>query len=1109
MKEVQNIFSLLRKKGIIPSIDTSGKHLKLTGNVSNLSHEEKEAITHYKNEILSALSKSNGQVSSVIKKAPERSDYPLSPGQWRMWVLSQFKQGTTAYNMTGVFRLEGKLSPEKLEQAFIMLIEKYEILRTSFIKTDIEQVRQVITPLHKLSFALPIENLSDQNQSETHVLALAKIHSQTVFDLTEAPLLKAKLYKYKENKWIFAYVMHHIIADGWSIAIFMKELMAFYKALITETHTTFEPLDLQYKDYVHWLESEEVQKRWDTQKKYWLSKFKNPLPVLNLTGDYTRPPVKTFNGARVTAYLDQTLANNFQTLCNRQKTTLFSGLLTLVYILLYKYTAQKDIVIGTPVAGRTYKVLEEQIGLFINTLPLRATFGETDSFSQLLGTVTRNTLEAFEHQEYPFDTLLDAIELKRDPGRNPLFDVLVILQNNERYDLNSVGEELHITHLGEEVVTSKLDLQFDFTQKENRLEIALTYNTDIYSKETAIRFTEHLQNLIKGVLVEPEKPIRELHMLSEKEKQELLSCQGARVPLKAEKSTLIAMLERPLKTMPEAPAVLSGDRIMSYQELHQEANRLSHFLHSSLALAPEDRIAVKLPRDEWLLISLLAVLKAGCAYVPVDTTYPQERVAYIEKDSGCKFTIDEECLEKYRTVRDTLETTSPKHKITSSQLAYIIYTSGSTGLPKGVMIEHRNVVAFLDWAEEEFDHETFEVVYATTSHCFDLSVFEFFFPLSIGKKVRILDNALSIKDGLAQDTGVLINTVPSALTMLLDTHVSFSGVRVLNVAGEPFPPALTGRLPLSEIEVRNLYGPSEDTTYSTCFRIDKPCKNSVPIGRPIKNTSAYVLSEHMELLPKGAVGELYLSGEGISRGYFKRDALTDAVFVQNPFMPEELMYRTGDLVKWLPDGNLAFLGRKDNQVKIRGYRIEPGEIEQALISLESIEQAVITVSEFNHEKVLVAYISANGEINVSDIKAELGKKLPSYMQPAHFVKVKEFPLTSNGKIDRKNLPGVEEEDRLKSPYVAPRNHTEAQLAELWQNELGIEKVGVTDNFFHLGGHSLKATKILSLIHQEFDTKIDMDTLFESPTIEALALDIENSQWLKKSGETTKTKKVII
>ena len=396
MKEVQNIFSLLRKKGIVPSVDPSGKHLKLKGKVSDLTREEKETIAQYKNEILSTLLKSNGQISSVIEKAPEKPDYPLSPGQLRMWVLSQFKQGTTAYNMTGIFRLEGSLSPGKLEQAFVMLMEKHEMLRTSFIKTDLGQVRQMITPLHQLSFALPVENMSNRNLSETDVLTLARTHSQTVFELTEAPLLKATLYRYEENKWVFAYVMHHIIADGWSIAIFMKELMAFYKALIAESHSTFKPLTLQYKDYVHWLESEAVQKRWDTQKKYWLSNLKNPLPVLNLTGDYTRPPVKTFNGAVVTAYLDQTITNDFQALCNRQQTTLFSGLLTLVYILLYKYTSQKDIVVGTPVAGRTHKVLEEQIGLFINTLPLRATFNETESFSQLLSAVTHTTLQAFE-----------------------------------------------------------------------------------------------------------------------------------------------------------------------------------------------------------------------------------------------------------------------------------------------------------------------------------------------------------------------------------------------------------------------------------------------------------------------------------------------------------------------------------------------------------------------------------------------------------------------------------------------------------------------------------------------------------------------------------------
>jgi amino acid adenylation domain-containing protein len=1023
-----------------------------------------------------------------IESVEEQLSYKLSSAQTRLWLLSQFEEGNLAYNMPGVFNFEGDLDRLAFERSFKYLIERHEILRTTFRENKEGDIRQYISPSKHFPFSIALIDLIKEKKQDEKVKDILQKDIKTPFDLENGPLLSGKLLQTGNKKYIFIFQMHHIISDGWSMGLLIKELFELYTSYSKGADSQLIPLNIQYKDYSAWqiaqLEGDNLGKH----KEYWLNQFSGDLPSLDLPSDKIRPAVRTYSGDVINAKIGKELTAKLRTIIQKEGCTLFMGLLGLVNSLLYKYTGEEDIVIGSPILGREHVDLQNQIGLYVNMLALRTTFQGNDSFNKLLANIKNVTINGFEHQAYPFDELVGTLDIPRDMSKNALFDVMVVLQDKE------MGGDITEQMLGDIKVTeykgrkhsiSKFDLSFDFIEVGEDLNFSIEYNTDLFNKETIEQLGNHFQQLFAVLVESPEKSIKGLTYLSKKEENQILHIfNDTNVDFSREK-TLVDLFEQQVVETPYSTALVCQGTELTYQELNEQSNQLANYLRSIYFIQPDELAGIKLERSEEMIVAILAVLKSGGAYVPIDPSYPDERIDYMLEDSKCTVLIDNSELLKFKNEQEKYCKKNLNKVNTETDLAYVIYTSGSTGDPKGVMIEHRSVNSFLNWSKQEFETLEFETMFGVTSICFDLSVFEIFYTLTSGKQLRVLKDGLDISNYLNTSEKILINTVPSVMKSLFNDNVNLKNVVGVNLAGEPIPKWIISKLEQQSIPTRNLYGPSEDTTYSTVCLISK--ENSTSIGKPISNTNIYILNEQNGLMPIGVNGEICISGDGLARGYLGKSELTAEKFVLNPFKDGSRIYKTGDIGRWLPDGTIQFIGRKDTQVKVRGYRIELGEIEKSLRDYKLLKEAIVLVKEDkDREKQLVAYIVSEDELNSNQLRKELGKSLPDYMIPQYFVQIDKLPLTLNGKLDSKYLLSLDISGMNSGvEYVAPRNDMENKMAELWSLVLQIEKekIGVRDNFFGLGGHSLKATKLSSLVFKELEFKLSLKDIFTRPILE--------------------------
>ncbi|WP_276485401.1 MupA/Atu3671 family FMN-dependent luciferase-like monooxygenase [Paraflavitalea pollutisoli] len=1466
---MESILKRLREQNIVISLENNDLKIKFNG--KGLPPELLQELRDNKQQLVQYLSGLEAGKNDRIQPIGRQESYPLSSAQNRLWILCQFEGASRAYNMPGVYVLEGKMDVSALEDAFGALVARHEILRTSFREDRYGEIRQFVHPAEEVDFQLLYNDWQASDDAAALLQEAIRSDIRYSFQLSAAPLLRACIYQVAPEKYVFTCVMHHIVSDGWSLEVLFSELLALYHALLHGTAIALQPLRIQYKDYAYWQDQQLNHSAANVHKSWWLQQLAGELPVLQLPEDFPRPREKTYRGGRVTRSVDKQTMKAFRQFCQARDASLFMGLLSVVYLLLYRYTGQTDIVLGSPTAGRDHMDLEDQIGLYLNTIALRTRFSGDDRMDELLHRVREVTLGAFEHQSYPFERLVDDLNVQRDLSRSPLFDVMVILQNayGKGGDVKQHFGDVRVSgYPFEDHVVSKLDLTFDFVEHADELQATIEFNTDIYREQTAQQLIDHLLQLLQAVLEHPATPLHQFDYLTATEKHRLLTTFNDTHTAVPVPDTILHMLEEQVRKTPEATALIVEGRVFSYRMLNERANRIGHYLRIAKQVKRNDLVGLQLERNEWMLFCLLGILKSGAAYVPIDPTYPPGRIEYILSDSNCVTVIDEPLLEDIKERLSDYEATDAPIKVQPADLAYCMYTSGTTGNPKGCLLTHANVVNFFIGMNGVFSR-TPGTLLALTNNTFDISVLElvwtltngytvvlqkdvldvtaagkkplkpidfslFYFgnadagtfgdkykllfdgaqyadcngytavwtperhfhefgglypnpsvlgaalaavtkrvqiragsvvlplhhPVRIAEEWAVVDNishgrvaiacasgwhvgdfifspasyarktaemyrhietiqqlwrgepvvfedgngnpksiniyprpvqaqlplwitsansadtfrsagklgagvlthllgetveglavkiqayraafaesghdpskakvALMLHTYVGEDmnstyekargpfmdylrtsvgllkafavdlnmdieaenfseedmqsllehafdryvtTASLIGTRESCTKMLerlsdigvdevaclIDFGVGYKDAmeglyRLTALKGEynahAAPPAtdhsihtqlqqyqvshlqctpsmaallktaegplrslrtvLLGgeRLPLSlanelheaipGLQLYNMYGPTETTIWSACAPIGRDAEKIV-VGKPIANTAIYILDQHRQLLPLGVAGELFIGGKGVAMGYLHKEELTAERFVDSPFVAGDRLYRTGDFGKWLPDGSIEYIGRKDDQVKINGHRIELGEVEAALLSYTQVSEVAAWVRVLsNGEKELIACFVGSEPIDATILRDFLRNRLPASMIPAHFIQMPQLPLTANGKVDRKRLPAPEMTVRAEHAFVSPRNAIEQQLVQVWQELLGRDQIGVTDNFFDLGGNSIRIVKMVSLVNKMGGKRLSVASAFRFPTISVLAAYLSEVE--DKDGE---------
>ncbi|MFL0660621.1 amino acid adenylation domain-containing protein [Cylindrospermopsis raciborskii UAM/DH-MRr] len=1049
-----------------------------------------------------------------------RENLPLSFSQSRLWFLDLLEKENAAYNISVAFHLEGDLNVDALRESWQNIIQRHEVLRTTF---DNLQGSPIQTVHDWLELKLTITNLSCldfQTQQETLRRSIQEVVI-TPFNLKQLPLLRIHLYQLSDNISVLLLVIHHIIADGWSLGVMVKELSLFYTAICQRNIPSIPPLSIQYGDFANWQREVFQKTQLPIQLAYWKQKLTGANQILELPTDYPRSPIPSYQGSAVNFAVDQQTTQEFKKLCESQGATLFMGLLVVFSILLMRYSGQEDLLIGTPIANRNRKQTEDLIGFFVNTLVIRNNLSGNPNFINLLSRTKEETLQAYAHQDVPFEKIVEEINPQRNLSQHPLFQVMFVWQNAPMNKLELPNLQLAPWRLEQRL--AKFDLTLLMTETEQGIDGTWEYRTDLFALETINRMIGHFETLLKGIIAEPQKPITHLPVLTSHEKNQLLfqwNQTQFEYPLYQQNKCLHQLFELQVEKTPNNVAVVFKNQSLTYFQLNQRANQLAHYLQSR-GVRPDVLVGICMERSLEMVIGLLGILKAGGAYVPMDSNYPRERLDFMLVDAGISLLLTQEnqvttldilpphqiiCLDKEWQVIAQEDTHNPSTNLVVENLAYLIYTSGSTGQPKGVMISHSAICNHMLWMQKTFSFGEREKVLQKTPFSFDASVWEFYAPLLTGGQLIIAE-----KDGhkdvsyllklICEQQVTVLQMVPSLLQMFLEygeienchslTHI-FCG-------GEALPVAMVENL-LSKLNVNfhNLYGPTEACIDATFLSFTKENnhyikQNMLPIGRPIANTQTYVLDAHLQPVPIGVPGELYIGGMGLARGYCQLPQLTRDKFIAHPFSdnPDSRLYKTGDLVRYLPDGNIEFIGRIDHQVKIRGFRIELGEIEAVLTQHPNVLNAVVVISgDSSATNSLIAYcLSTEKQFTSSGVLRDfLKEKLPDYMIPNSFIVLDHLTMTPNGKIDRKLLAGLNINRNFDAhQHVSPRTLLEYKLVEIWEEILQVSPISVTENFFDLGGHSLLAIRLIAAIEQKLKCNLPVVSLFREGTIEKIAL----------------------
>ena len=1081
---------------------------------------EAPTIAGLAQNIEEAMRESTGFSAPPVEPRERAADAPLSFAQQRLLFIELLEPGTAAYHINSYLRLKGRLNLPALEQTLAVIQQRHEALRTTFPIVDgppVQRVNALAPP--------PVVNVVDlRGATDAQELGhrLARASSVPPFDLVNGPLWRTTLFRVGDDEHIALLTMHHIILDGWSMSMLIGEVSALYTAFAAGGPSPLPELPIQYADYALW------QREWlqgevlDAQLEYWRDRLAGAPPVLELPTDRPRPPVQTFRGGSRTLLLDTELAEGLKELARREGATLFMVLLAAYKTLLHRYTGATDIVVGTPIAGRTRTELEELIGFFVNTLVMRTSLAGDVTFRELLARVRETALGAYLHQDVPFERLIEELRPERDMSHTPFFQTVLALQNAPSLELHLAGLELTAMEFEEE--TAKFDLTLLVAEGAEGLTATMQYNADLFEATTVERMLGHLGRVLEAMVRDADARVGRVEVLAEEERRLLLEEWSGGARAGAEEvgaATLVELFEAQAAARPDAVALTFGETELTYAELNARANRLAHHLRS-LGVGPDVLVGLCAERSVEMVVALVGVLKAGGAYLALDAEYPPERLRLMLEDAGVGVVLTQQrlldalpetdaeviCLDAESGEGFGADERNLHVEVSPDNLAYVAYTSGSTGRPKGVAVTHRNVARLVrrNWFARVDEREVF-LQFAPVA--FDASTFEIWGALLNGARLAVMPPGVPSLEELGGALGrygvTTLWLTAGLFHLMVDERLEdLKGVRQLLAGGDVLSVAHVRRFLRAAGEGSTLvngYGPTENTTFTCCHVMRagdrEEIANSVPLGRPIANTQVYILDASLQPAAVGTLGELYAGGDGLARGYVGRPGPTAEKFIPDPFSaaPGARLYKTGDLARFLADGRVEFLGRRDEQVKVRGFRIELGEIEAALSVHEGVGACVVVANgEAGEEKRLAAYVVPSGErhsATTAEWREHLRARLPEYMVPSFFVTLDELPLTANGKVDRRALPSPSEEALASAQeFVAPRTTTEELLAGFWCELLGARRVGRHDNFFELGGHSLTATQVMTRVRTTFNVEIPLRRLFEAPTVSELARAVE-------------------
>jgi amino acid adenylation domain-containing protein len=1132
MRQNEHVVSLmLRLQNMGCRIWAEDDKLRIRTSKNALTSELKQEIQTNKADILAFLNDAKAR-TVIVEEIPVLSaDEPklLSFAQQRLWLLAQLQGQSATYNMPMALQLEGDLNIDALRSSLDYLLNRHTSLRMCF-PTVAGQPQVVIQDLDEIEMELgnsgtplgirgngelevPSEDegqwgLGTGNkevlliQNPKSLQHLIDAHAHELFDLNTGPLFKAKLLQLQEQKYVLLINIHHIISDGWSMGVFVRELQQAYTAFARGQTPNLAPLPIQYSDYANW------QRYWlqgqvlENQIDYWKHQLKDASPLLELPTDYPRPAQQSYQGKRYIYSLKPELTNAIKTFSQQQGASLFMTLLAALSILLSRYSRQSDLCIGSPIANRTHSQTEGLIGFFVNTLVLRTQIKPEQSFIEFLQQTRHTCLDAYAHQDTPFELLVEKLQPERSMSHNPLFQVMFALENNQSPELSLPG--LEIQWLGSTCPFAKFDITLLVTESDNQLNCSWEYTTDLFERSTIQRMAEQFEVLLKGIVDNSNQPIETLPLITVAELLQLQRWNQTQTdyPLN---QTLVDLFEAQVEKNLNNFALVFESQSLTYQQLNQKANQLAHYLIQNHQIQPDTLIGICVERSLEMIVGLLGILKAGAAYVPIDPNYPQERIEFMLKDSGTSVLLTQSslldqlpltklentlqivCLDRETFAKEL--TNNPSPQSTPHDLAYAIYTSGSTGTPKGVAIAHQGLVNMALAVGQVLQIQPQSRLLQFASLSFDASIWEIATALAAGaclylaKKETLLPS-LDLVIFLRKCKISHVTLPPSVLSLL--PQATLPDLQTVVTAGEVCPTELVTRWAKGR-RFFNAYGPTESTVCASIALV-QPNGEKPTIGQPLPNLRIYILDAYNQLLPYGIPGELCIAGVGLARGYLNRPETTAEKFLEvELFGKNERIYKTGDLARWLQDGNIEYLGRIDNQIKLRGFRIELAEIESILLQHPLVKEVVVTLYQTERNESLIAYVTGISTDLSTQLKNYLKSRLPDYMVPAQIVVLDKLPLTPNCKIDRKALPApFGESENL---YEAPRNEVEKQLAQVWSAVLGREEIGIHDNFFDLGGHSLLAMKLLNNIQQLLGQQLSLSSLFQNPTIAQLAPQI--------------------